>query len=123
MLFDWCNEASKDFLYKGYLSKDQTIEQRVADIAKAVGNYYTKASGFQLSGKQIEKKVYEYVGKGFYSLSSPFLSNAFTDRGLPISCNNVTIEDDMSDILQKHAEVGRQTHIVTGKQGIGGDVE
>ena len=46
MLFDWCNEASRDFLYKGYLSKDQTIEQRVADIAKAVGNYYTKASGF-----------------------------------------------------------------------------
>ena len=85
-LFDWCNDASKDFLYKGYLVEGETIEQRAADIAKAVGIYYTKASGFQLSGSQIEKKVYDYIGRGFYSLSSPFLSNAFRDRVLPISC-------------------------------------
>ena len=42
-LFEWCNEASKDFLNKGYLIEGETIEQRVVDIARAVGNYYTKA--------------------------------------------------------------------------------
>lgn len=83
-LFEWVNDPSRDFMAKGYLVEGETIEERAKDIARAVGNYYTKASGFQLSGSQIEKKVYEYIGKGFYSLSLPFLSNAFRDRGLPI---------------------------------------
>jgi ribonucleoside-diphosphate reductase alpha chain len=121
-LFEWANEPSRDFMSKGYLVEGETIEQRAADIAKAVGDYYTKASGFQLSSKQIEEKVYEYIGKGFYSLSSPFLSNAFRDRGLPISCNNVTIEDDMSDIIYKTAEVSRQTQKGAGTSGYFGKI-
>ena len=121
-LFEWANDPSRDFMAKGYLIEGETIEQRAADIAKAVGIYYTKASGFQLSGKQVEKKVYDYIGKGFYSLSSPFLSNAFRDRGLPISCNNVTIEDDMSDIIFKTAEVSRQTQKGAGTSGYFGKI-
>lgn len=119
--FEWANKDSIDFMSKGYLV-DQTIQERAAEIAKAVGDYYCKASLYKLTGEPIRKKVYDYIAAGYYSLSSPFLSSAFKKRGLPISCNNVTIEDDMTDIIMKTAEVSRQTQKGAGTSGYYGKI-
>lgn len=120
--FWWANEDSRDFMGKGYLEEGETIESRTKDIAKAVGKYYTKASGHRLNGQWVTDKVYKYISQGYYSLSSPFLSNAFKKRGLPISCNNVTIEDDMEDIIMKNAEMSRQTQKGAGTSGYFGKI-
>lgn len=108
-LFYWYNEASKDFMSKGYLPKGMSIVERVAQIANAVGKHY--------GGDEVSGKVFEYIAKGYYSLSSPVWSNFANGRGLPISCNNVTVTDSIQDILMKNAEVGEQTKLGAGTSG------
>ena len=97
----WLNKDSKAFLKRGYLEKDESPKQRVADIAKSAEKF--------LNVKGFAEKFEEYVARGFYSLSSPVWANFGRERGLPISCNGVYIEDRMDSILEKQAEVGIQT--------------
>lgn len=105
-MFGWLNEDSRKFLSRGYIEGNMTAEERVREIAKTAENILDK-EGFA-------DKFYEYMGKGYYSLSSPVWSNFGTKKGLPISCNNVYVQDSIESILEKVAEVGMQT-----KQGAG----
>jgi ribonucleoside-diphosphate reductase alpha chain len=105
-MFEWLNEDSRKFLSRGYIEGNMTAEERVREIAKTAENILDK-EGFA-------DKFYEYMGKGYYSLSSPVWSNFGTKKGLPISCNNVYVQDSIESILEKVAEVGMQT-----KQGAG----
>ena len=97
----WLNKDSKAFLKRGYLQDGETPEQRISDIAKAAEKYL-KVKGFAA-------KFEDYMARGFYSLASPVWANFGRERGLPISCNGVYIEDRMDSILDKQAEVGMQT--------------
>jgi ribonucleoside-diphosphate reductase alpha chain len=105
----WLNENSKKFLSKGYLLEGVTAEERIREIAKKAEQYLNKP-GFA-------DKFYDYMSKGFYSLSSPVWSNYGLKRGLPISCFSSYIADDMSRILYTHAEVGMMTKYGGGTAG------
>ena len=101
MGFEWANEDSRLFLSRGYVDGNMTVEERVREIAKTAERILDR-DGFA-------DKFYDYMSKGYYSLSSPVWSNFGTRKGLPISCNNVYIEDSIESILVKHAEIGMQT--------------
>ena len=105
----WLNENSKKFLSKGYLMEGVTAEERIREIAEKAEEYLKKP-GFA-------DKFYDYMSKGFYSLSSPVWSNYGLKRGLPISCFSSYIADDMSRILYTHAEVGMMTKYGGGTAG------
>ena len=114
MAFEWLNEDSRTFLSRGYIEPGVTAEQRIrkiADTAEQILEY----PGFA-------DKFYEYMGRGFYSLSSPVWSNFGEATGLPISCNGVYVEDSIEAILQKTAEVGVQTKMGSGTSGYFGDL-
>lgn len=67
MTLRWLNEYSKAFLENGYLVNGQTAEERirfVADTAEKI----LKKPGFA-------DKFYDYMSKGYYTLSSPVFSN------------------------------------------------
>jgi ribonucleoside-diphosphate reductase alpha chain len=110
----WLNEDSKQFLERGYLQKGETAKKRIRSIAEAAEKYL-RQSGFA-------DKFEDYMKRGFYSLASPVWSNFGRDRGLPISCNGVYIDDKMDSILQKQAEVGMQTKHGSGTSGYFGDL-
>ncbi len=59
----WLNEYSRKFLERGYLLEGVNPEERISQIA-ITAEKYLKKRGFA-------DKFYEYVSKGFYSLSSP----------------------------------------------------
>jgi len=99
--YKWLNKDSRDFLKRGYLQTGETAEIRGRDIAVAAEK--------SLKLKGFADKFEDYLSRGFYSLSSPIWANFGRDRGLPISCNGVYIEDRMDAILDKQAEVGMQT--------------
>lgn len=101
MGFNWLNEDSRTFLSRGYIDGNMTAEERVREIAKTAERILDK-DGFA-------DKFYDYMSRGFYSLSSPVWSNFGTKKGLPISCNNVYIEDSVESILEKLGEIGMQT--------------
>lgn len=96
--FYWLNEDSRTFLSRGYLSEGETPESRIRDIAETAENYLQEP-GFA-------DKFYEYMSRGYYSLSSPVWANYGKKRGLPVSCFGSYIEDSMDSILYAHAENG-----------------
>jgi ribonucleoside-diphosphate reductase alpha chain len=114
MNFEWLNKDSRKFLDAGYLKEDQTPEERIREIADTA----EKILGIEGFGD----KFYDYMGKGYYSLSSPVWANFGNDRGLPISCNGVYIADEISSILNKASEVGTQTKYGAGTSGYFGDI-
>lgn len=104
--FYWANDASLQFMYPDYLDLHETPQTRVRDIAQRAENI--------LGISNFANKFYNYMAKGYYSLSTPVWKNFGKENGSPISCFGVDIQDDTSDILRGVAEIGMMT-----KQGGG----
>lgn len=96
--FYWLNSKSRAFLSKGYLVEGESAEKRMEDIAK----HAEKILGID----GFAAKFYDYLSRGFYSLSSPVWSNFGRKRGLPISCFGTYIDDSIESICgDKFGEV------------------
>src|SRR5690625_615239 len=112
--FDWLNENSRNFLEAGYLTDGITPEQRIKQIADRAEEL--------LGIEGFSDKFYDYMSKGYYSLSSPVWANFGNDRGLPISCYGSNIEDYMGDILYTQSEVGMMSKFGGGSSGYFGNL-
>lgn len=104
--FYWLNEESRVFLSRGYLKKGQSAEDRLKEISdnseKILG-----ISGFS-------DKFFDYLSRGFYSLSTPVWNNYGNERGLPVSCFGSYVDDRVDSILEKNAEVGMMSKLGGG---------
>ena len=112
--FYWLTENSQLFLSRGYLSEGQTAKERLRQIAEKAEEY--------LGIEGFADKFYGYLGKGYYSLSTPVWTNFGNNRGLPISCFGSYISDDMGGILYSSSEVGMMSKYGGGTSGYFGDV-
>ena len=112
--FYWLNGNSRLFLSRGYLLDGQTPEQRLRQIAD-------KAEEI-LDMPGFSDKFYNYLGKGYYSLSTPVWTNFGLDKGLPISCFGSYVPDNMSGILYSVSEIGMMSKYGGGTSGYFGDV-
>lgn len=112
--FDWLNEHSRNYLKSGYLIEGVEPEQRIKQIADRAEELLG-LNGFS-------DKFYDYMSKGYYSLSSPIWANFGTDKGLPISCFGSNIDDNMSSILYTQAEVGMMSKLGGGTSGYFGNL-
>lgn len=112
--FDWLNEHSRNFLAGGYLTEGTTPEQRIRNIADHAENI--------LGIEGFADKFYDYMAKGYYSLSTPVWANFGTDKGLPISCFGSNIDDNMGSIMYTQAEVGMMSKFGGGTSGYFGNL-
>lgn len=112
--FYWLNDDSRTFLSRGYLSGDETPEQRIRDIAETAQKY--------LGIEGFADKFYEYMARGYYSLASPVWANYGKRRGLPVSCFGSYINDSMESILYGVAENGMLMKNGGGTSGYFGPV-
>ena len=112
--FEWLNEHSVNFLKNGYLIDGVEPKQRIRQIADRAEEILG-IDGFA-------DKFYDYMGRGYYSLSSPVWANFGTDKGLPISCFGSHIDDNMASILNTQAEVGMMSKLGGGTSGYFGDL-
>lgn len=110
----WLNENSRTFLERGYLLPGVTAEERIREIAETAEKILKKP-GFA-------DKFYDYMSKGYYSLSSPVWANFGHERGLPISCFGSYLADDMGSILFTQAEVGMMSKLGGGSSGYFGAI-
>ncbi|MEM9336624.1 MAG: ribonucleoside-diphosphate reductase subunit alpha [Patescibacteria group bacterium] len=110
----WLNENSRTFLARGYLGEGQTAEERIRFIADHAEKVLNKP-GFA-------DKFYDYMSKGWISLSSPVWANFGVNRGLPISCFGSYLPDDMAGILLTHGEAGMMSKYGGGTSGYFGDL-
>jgi ribonucleoside-diphosphate reductase alpha chain len=107
--FYWLNDDSRTFLSRGYLNKDETAEGRIREIADKAEWYLkdmakTQEEKYKFDG--FADKFFDYMSRGYYSLSSPVWANYGKDRGLPVSCFGSYIDDNMESILYGVAENG-----------------
>lgn len=110
----WYNDESKQMLSNGYLQQGETVEDAIDRIC-------TSASR-QLYRPELKNIFKEMIIKGWISFSSPVWANMGTNRGLPISCFNVYVPDDMIGISDKISEIILQTKTGGGTSGYYGDV-
>lgn len=92
----WLNDNTRQFMSRGYTLSDQTVEERVKQIADHAEKLLEEP-GFS-------DKLYDYVSKGWVSFSTPVWANFGLGRGLPISCFGSYLGDDMAEIAFTHAE-------------------
>lgn len=112
--FEWLNTESQKFLAGGYLLEGQTAQERIRDISNHAERILN-IPGFA-------DKFYDYMGRGWFSLSSPIWSNFGLRRGLPIACFSSYIPDSMDGIMYSLAEVGMMSKYGGGTSGYFGDV-
>ena len=112
--FDWINEESITFLRRGYLSDGEDSLERIKTICDHAETLLG-IDGFA-------DKFYEYMGKGWYSLSSPVWANFGKKRGLPVSCFGSNVGDNIESILYTQAEVGEMSKMGGGTSGYFGNI-
>jgi ribonucleoside-diphosphate reductase alpha chain len=112
--FDWINDESITFLRRGYLSEGEEPLDRIRTIA----DHAEKLLGIE----GFADKFYNYMGKGWYSLSSPVWANFGKKRGLPVSCFGSNIGDNIESILYTQAEVGEMSKMGGGTSGYFGNI-
>ena len=96
--FEWVTPETMQFMVPDYIEPGQSVQDRVRFIAETA-QYALGIDGFA-------DKFYDYMSRGWYSLSTPIWTNYGNSRGLPISCFGTYLEDDMASILTGAAEVG-----------------
>ncbi|HZK23418.1 MAG TPA: ribonucleoside-diphosphate reductase subunit alpha [Atopostipes sp.] len=107
--FYWLTEESELFLSRGYLQEGQSAQERIYDIAIRAEEI--------LEEKGFADKFYDYMSRGYYSLSTPVWTNFGTNRGFPISCFGSTPTDNMASILHTASEVGMMSKYGGGTSG------
>ena len=112
--FNWITKESITFLERGYLSKGESPTERI----RTISNHAEKLLGIE----GFADKFYDYVGKGWYSLSSPVWANFGKKRGLPVSCFGSNISDNIESILFTQAEVGEMSKMGGGTSGYFGNL-
>lgn len=105
----WKNEESEQILNRGYLLKGESVEGAIERVCGAAAQ--------RLYKPELKEAFMEMVERGWMSLSSPIWANMGTERGLPISCFNVHIPDNIEGITHKLGEVIMQTKIGGGTSG------
>jgi ribonucleoside-diphosphate reductase alpha chain len=69
----------------------------------------SKASARRLKRKDLQPLFYEALTKNWLCLASPVLSNMGTERGMPISCFGIDVEDSIEGIAGSNSELMRLT--------------
>ncbi|TAN09935.1 MAG: ribonucleoside-diphosphate reductase subunit alpha [Chitinophagaceae bacterium] len=110
----WKNEESEQNLNRGYLLKGETVEKAIERVCTAAAQ--------RLYKPELAPAFQEMVERGWMSLSSPVWANMGTERGLPISCFNVHIPDNIEGITHKLGEVIMQTKLGGGTSGYFGSL-
>lgn len=112
--FSWITEESITFLERGYLSEGEEPLQRI----RTISDHAEKILGID----GFSDKFFNYMSKGWYSLSSPVWANFGKKRGLPVSCFGSNVQDNIESILYTTSEVGEMSKMGGGTSGYFGNI-
>ena len=110
--FYWVTDETRQFMEKGYLDPGQSVEDRVREIANHAEAILEDTMGGAFDN--FADTFYDYMSRGWFSLSTPVWVNFGKDKGLPISCFGTQVQDDTFDILRGAAEIGAMSKVGGG---------
>lgn len=94
---EWMTDEGFKTLNGGYLLPDETPRQMYKRVAHAAASYYSNS-------KKWNDKFFNAMWKNWLCPASPVAANLGADRGLPISCNTVHVDDSVDSIFMKNHE-------------------
>lgn len=94
---EWLTETSYQMLKGGYLLEGESPKDAWTRISEA--------SASRLKKPEMAEKFFEIFWKGWLCPASPVLSNMGTNRGLPISCYSIHVDDSTDNIFTKNHEL------------------
>ena len=98
---EWMDQIGLDIISKGYLLPEEDAFKAFLRVSKA--------SARRLKRKDLQPFFYEALVKNWLCLASPVLSNMGTERGMPISCFGIDVEDSIEGIASSNSELMRLT--------------
>jgi ribonucleoside-diphosphate reductase alpha chain len=98
---EWMDQIGLDIISKGYLLPEE-------DVFKAFTRV-SRASSKRLKRRDLQPYFNEALTKNWLCLASPVLSNMGTERGMPISCFGIDVEDSIEGIAGSNSELMRLT--------------
>jgi ribonucleoside-diphosphate reductase alpha chain len=102
----WMDEIGLSMVSNGYLLPDENVYKAFRRVSKAAAR--------RLKRKDLQPLFQEAMEKNWLCLASPVLSNLGTDRGMPISCFGIDVDDSIEGIASGNSELMR-----LGSQGGG----
>ena len=98
---EWMDQIGLDIVSNGYLLPEEDVFKAFLRVSKA--------SARRLKRKDLQPIFYEALVKNWLCLASPVLSNMGTERGMPISCFGIDVEDSIEGIAGSNSELMRLT--------------
>ena len=95
----WMDDIALSMISKGYLLPDEDVFDGFKRVSKAAAR--------RLRRKDLQPFFYEAITKNWLCLASPVLSNMGTERGLPISCYGIDVDDSVEGIASANSELMR----------------
>jgi ribonucleoside-diphosphate reductase alpha chain len=95
------DQIGLDIVSKGYLLPEEDVFKAFLRVSKA--------SSRRLKRKDLQPYFNEALTKNWLCLASPVLSNMGTERGMPISCFGIDVEDSIEGIAGSNSELMRLT--------------
>jgi len=96
---EWVDSIGISMVSSGYLLPDENIFDGFKRVSKAAAR--------RLRRKDLQPFFYEAITKNWLCLASPVLSNMGTERGLPISCYGIDVDDSVEGIASANSELMR----------------
>jgi ribonucleoside-diphosphate reductase alpha chain len=82
---EWMDDIAISIISKGYLLPGEDVYKAFTRVSKAAAR--------RLRKRELQPLFYEAIEKNWLCLASPVLSNLGTERGMPISCFGIDVED------------------------------
>lgn len=98
---EWMSQMGIDTVSKGYLQENENVFEAYDRIARTASR--------QLGKPELTKFFKEALEKNWLCPASPVFSNLGTDRGLPISCFGMDVNDSIFDIAMGSVELMMMT--------------
>lgn len=96
---EWADEIALSIISKGYLLPEEDMFRAFQRVSKA--------SARRLKRKDLQPLFYEAMTKNWLCLASPVFSNMGTERGMPISCFGIDVDDSIEGIASSNSELMR----------------
>jgi ribonucleoside-diphosphate reductase alpha chain len=100
---EWMDEIGLNIISNGYLLPDENVYRAFRRVSKAAAR--------RLKRKDLQPLFQEAMEKNWLCLASPVLSNLGTDRGMPISCFGIDVDDSIEGIAESNSELMRLSEV------------
>ena len=96
---EWADEIALSIISKGYLLPEEDMFKAFTRVSRAAAK--------RLKRKDLQPYFYEAMVKNWMCLASPVFSNMGTERGMPISCFGIDVDDSIEGIAGSNSELMR----------------